>query len=88
MVKINCSLFLLLNSFPGKNEKVLFADVMQKYDRKFKPSPRECILTNTNVIILGTEKVKDGPNKGKFIKIIKRSIPFASIQSVSLRYEC
>jgi myosin-1 len=70
----------------GKNEKAAFADVVQKFDRKFKPSPREFLITDNAVILIGAEKEKNGPNKGKFVKVIKRKIPFKDIGSVSLRW--
>lgn len=69
----------------GKGEKVVFADMCVKYDRSFKPTNRELILTETALFFLGAEKEKNGPNKGKFVKVVKRKIPFSEIQSVSLR---
>ncbi|KAI8848913.1 P-loop containing nucleoside triphosphate hydrolase protein [Chytridium lagenaria] len=46
----------ILKSLVGKNEKAFFADNVQKYDRKFKPSTREMIVTATAVILIGVEK--------------------------------
>ncbi|KAJ3306091.1 Unconventional myosin-Ie, partial [Blyttiomyces sp. JEL0837] len=74
----------ILKSLVGKNEKVVFADVVQKYDRKFKASARELLITEKDVILIGSEKEKNGPNKGKFVKVVKRKIPFSNISSVSL----
>ncbi|KAJ3220393.1 Unconventional myosin-Ie [Dinochytrium kinnereticum] len=74
----------VLKSLVGKNEKAYFADAVQKYDRKFKASPREFIITETAVILIGVEKEKNGPNKGKFVKVVKRKIPFKDIDSISL----
>ncbi|KAJ3223556.1 Unconventional myosin-Ie [Clydaea vesicula] len=74
----------ILKALVGKNEKVFFADLCTKYDRKFKPSQRECILTEKEFIMIGFEKEKSGPNKGKFVKGVKRRILFKDIQGVSL----
>ncbi|KAJ3092694.1 Unconventional myosin-Ie [Quaeritorhiza haematococci] len=74
----------ILKALVGKKEKVFFADKCQKYDRKFKAVERELLITEDSVILIGTEKEKNGPNKGKFVKVIKRKIPFNQIQSVSV----
>ncbi|KAJ3300326.1 Unconventional myosin-Ie [Borealophlyctis nickersoniae] len=74
----------ILKALVGKNEKVCFADNVTKYDRKFKPTQRELLVTETCVIMVGVEKEKSGPNKGKLVKAIKRKIPFAEIQAVSV----
>ncbi|KAJ3119118.1 Unconventional myosin-Ie [Phlyctochytrium bullatum] len=74
----------VLKSLVGKNEKVFFADAVQKYDRKFKASPRELIITEHALIMIGVEKEKSGPNKGKFVKVVKRKLAFKEIDSVSL----
>lgn len=69
-----------------KNEKTLFSDTIVKYDRSFKFSQREIIITDQHVFIIGAEIEKNGPNKGKLIKAVKRKMPFSQISSVSLRY--
>lgn len=58
----------------------------QKYDRNFKSSGRELLVTDRHLYVLGSEKAKDGPNKGKFVKVLKRKVPFNQIQSISMRY--
>ncbi|KAJ3056601.1 Unconventional myosin-Ie [Rhizophlyctis rosea] len=74
----------VLKALVGKNEKVAFAAAVTKYDRKFKPTQRELLITETAVILIGAEKEKSGPNKGKLVKVVKRKLPFSAIQSVSL----
>ncbi|KAJ3038615.1 Unconventional myosin-Ie [Rhizophlyctis rosea] len=74
----------VLKALVGKNEKVSFAAQVTKYDRKFKPTQRELLITETAVILVGAEKEKNGPNKGKLVKAIKRKLQFSEIQSVSL----
>jgi myosin-1 len=49
---------------------------------------REIIVTENSVFIIGAEKQKNGPNKGKVIKVVKRNIPFADISSLSLSTKC
>ncbi|KAJ1560134.1 Unconventional myosin-If, partial [Cladochytrium tenue] len=74
----------VLKSLVGKNEKAFFADVVQKFDRKFKGSQRELIVTEHAIFIIGLEKEKNGPNKGKFVKVVKRKLDFKEIGSISL----
>ncbi|KAI9202468.1 P-loop containing nucleoside triphosphate hydrolase protein [Polychytrium aggregatum] len=74
----------ILKALVGKNEKVFFADFVQKYDRKFKPTQREFIITENSIFIIGVEKQASGPNKGKMLKVVKRKIEFNEIGSVSL----
>ena len=76
----------VLKALVGKNEKVFFADMATKYDRNFKSVSRECLLTETNFVILGSEKETSGPNKGKFVKAVKRKVPYKDITGISLRY--
>ncbi|KAI8914411.1 P-loop containing nucleoside triphosphate hydrolase protein [Gorgonomyces haynaldii] len=75
----------VLKSLVGnKNEKTLYSNVVTKYDRNFKPSQREFLITDKHVFIIGAEKEKSGPNKGKLIKVVKRKIPFSQITRVSV----
>ncbi|KAJ3141915.1 Unconventional myosin-Ie [Physocladia obscura] len=76
----------VLKALVGKNVKVYFSDVVQKYDRKLKPTPREFLVTDNAVFLIGFEKEKDGPNKGKMVKVVKRKLTFKEIASVSLSY--
>ncbi|KAJ1568981.1 Unconventional myosin-Ie [Cladochytrium tenue] len=78
----------VLKSLVGKNEKAFFADVVQKFDRKFKGSQRELIVTEHAIFIIGLEKEKNGPNKGKFVKVVKRKLDFKEIGSISLSSLC
>ncbi len=77
----------VLKALVGKNVRVYFADMCQKYDRKFQKVERELVVTEHSVIIFGSEKAKDGPNKGKYIKMIKRTLKFGDISSISVRYQ-
>ncbi|CAD1472627.1 unnamed protein product [Heterotrigona itama] len=68
----------------GRREKVFFAEVVKKYDRRFKISRKELILTNKYLYLIGREQIKKGPQKGKLIEIIKRKLSFSQISHVSL----
>ena len=46
-----------LRTLMGKRERVLFADTVQKYDRRFKCSKRDLIMSPKCVYLIGREKV-------------------------------
>ncbi|XP_015599570.1 unconventional myosin-Ie isoform X2 [Cephus cinctus] len=68
----------------GRREKVFFAEVVKKYDRRFKVCRRDLILTGKCLFLIGREQIKKGPEKGKSIQVIKRKLPFDQISHVSL----
>ncbi|KAK1124066.1 hypothetical protein K0M31_007090 [Melipona bicolor] len=68
----------------GRREKVFFAEVVKKYDRRFKISRKELILTNKFLYLIGREQIKKGPTKGKLVEVIKRKLSFSQISYVSL----
>ncbi|KAJ3063665.1 Unconventional myosin-Ie [Podochytrium sp. JEL0797] len=74
----------VLKSLVGKNVHVFFSDHVQKYDRKFKPTQRDLLISDSAVFLIGYEKQKDGPNKGKFVQVVKRKLAFKEIGAVSL----
>uniref|UniRef100_A0A8C7ZTH1 Osteoclast-stimulating factor 1 n=1 Tax=Oryzias sinensis TaxID=183150 RepID=A0A8C7ZTH1_9TELE len=63
-----------LRQFLGKREKIDFADKVTKYDRRFKGIKRDMILTPKSVYLIGREKVKQGPEKGQVMEVLKRQI--------------
>lgn len=73
-----------IRAFVGKRERVEFADVVLKYDRRFKSVKRDLILTPKYLYLIGREKVKQGPDKGQIQEVLKRKIELQKIQSVSL----
>ncbi|PSN42852.1 Unconventional myosin-Ie [Blattella germanica] len=75
-----------LQSLVGRREKVAFAEVVKKYDRRFKlyVARRDLILTSRAVFLIGREAVKKGPEKGKHIEVVKRKLEFENISHVSL----
>ncbi|GAB1861960.1 Unconventional myosin-Ie-like isoform X2 [Camponotus japonicus] len=71
-------------SLLGRREKVFFAEVVKKYDRRFKMCRRDLILTGKYLYLIGREQIKKGPEKGKSVQVIKRKLPFNQISHVSL----
>ncbi|XP_071573945.1 unconventional myosin-Ie isoform X1 [Temnothorax nylanderi] len=71
-------------SLIGRREKVFFAEVVKKYDRRFKMCRRDLILTGKCIYLIGREQINKGPEKGKSIEVIKRKLPFNQISHVSL----
>uniref|UniRef100_A0A8C9VG76 Osteoclast-stimulating factor 1 n=1 Tax=Scleropages formosus TaxID=113540 RepID=A0A8C9VG76_SCLFO len=68
----------------GKGENIDFADKVTKYDRRFKAIKRDLILTPKRVYLIGREKVKQGPDQGQVITVLKRRIEIEKILAVSL----
>lgn len=73
-----------IRAFVGKRERVEFADVVLKYDRRFRSVKRDLILTPKYLYLIGREKVKQGPDKGQIQEVLKRKIEVDKVQSVSL----
>ncbi|XP_056134061.1 unconventional myosin-Ie isoform X2 [Lampris incognitus] len=73
-----------LRQFLGKREKVDFADKVTKYDRRFKGIKRDLILTPKCVYLIGREKVKQGPEKGQVMEVLKRRVEVEKILAISL----
>ncbi|MBN3274272.1 MYO1E protein, partial [Polyodon spathula] len=74
-----------LRQFLAKREKIDFADKVTKYDRRFKDIKRDLILTPKSVYLIGREKVKQGPDKGLVMEVLKRRIEVEKILAVSLQ---
>ncbi|KAI7806420.1 myosin IEb [Triplophysa rosa] len=73
-----------IRQFVGRRERIDFADVVVKYDRRYKTVKRDLILTPKFLYLIGREKVKQGPEKGQIREVMKRKIELEKIQSVSL----
>uniref|UniRef100_A0A3B3TAL1 Osteoclast-stimulating factor 1 n=1 Tax=Paramormyrops kingsleyae TaxID=1676925 RepID=A0A3B3TAL1_9TELE len=68
----------------GKGERIDFADKVTKYDRRFKGIKRDLILTPKYVYLIGREMVKQGPEKGCTVMVLKRKIDLEKILALSL----
>ncbi|XP_033123994.1 unconventional myosin-Ie-like [Anneissia japonica] len=73
-----------LRVFVPKRERVEFADKVKKYDRRFKVTKRDLLLTNKCIYLIGREQVKKGPEKGVIKDVCKRKISIDMLESVSL----
>ncbi|NP_001080439.1 myosin IE, gene 2 L homeolog [Xenopus laevis] len=73
-----------LRQFVGRRERIDFADIVTKYDRRFKTLKRDMVLTPKFLYLIGREKVKQGPEKGLIKEVLKRKIEVENIQSVSM----
>ncbi|XP_051271779.1 myosin IEb isoform X2 [Dicentrarchus labrax] len=73
-----------IRQFVGRRERIDFADVVMKFDRRFRTVKRDLILTPKFLYLIGREKVKQGPDKGQIQEVLKRKIELTKIQSVSL----
>eukprot|EP01137_Pigoraptor_chileana_P027899 Opistho-2@11102 len=73
-----------LRALVGKKERVEFADTVTKYDRRYKLQKRDMLLSDKFIYLIALEKVKQGPEKGKFAHVIKRQLPLEQIASLSL----
>lgn len=73
-----------LQSLVGKRQRVLFACTANKYDRKFRVSKLDMLLTANHLTLIGKEKMKNGPEKGKIVEVIKRQLDLSQIKSIGL----
>ncbi|XP_077576442.1 myosin IEb isoform X2 [Stigmatopora nigra] len=73
-----------IRQFLGRRERIDFADVVVKFDRRFRTVKRDLVLTPNFLYLIGREKVKQGPDKGQIREVLKRKMDLAGIQSVSL----
>ncbi|XP_074510443.1 myosin IEb [Sebastes fasciatus] len=73
-----------IRQFVGRRERIDFADVVVKFDRRFRTVKRDLILTPKFLYLVGREKVKQGPDKGQIQEVLKRKIEVNKVQSVSL----
>lgn len=73
-----------LQSLVGKRQRVLFACTANKYDRKFRVTKLDLLLTVNHLTLIGKEKVKNGPEKGKIVEVIKRQFDLPQIKSIGL----
>uniref|UniRef100_A0AC34RG17 Uncharacterized protein n=1 Tax=Panagrolaimus sp. JU765 TaxID=591449 RepID=A0AC34RG17_9BILA len=79
-IEHNPSLLLII----GKRERIDFAAKITKYDRKFKTTKLDMVLTGKNLFLIGREISKEPPNKGKLIEVIKRKLSLNQISFIGL----
>lgn len=68
-----------LLAFLGKREKVAFSETIRKYNRRFKATLLDLIVTSKYIYMIGREKMKKGPQKGQIVEVLKRKISLTSL---------
>uniref|UniRef100_A0A914NIQ0 Uncharacterized protein n=1 Tax=Meloidogyne incognita TaxID=6306 RepID=A0A914NIQ0_MELIC len=66
----------------GRRERIFFAASVTKYDRRFRPTRTDLLLTTKAIFLVGREALREGTNAGKMVESLKRKIPFASLNAV------
>ena len=61
-----------LQMLVGRRERIDFAAKVTKYDRSFKTTKLDLILTAKHLTLVGRKVEKKGPNKGKLMEEVKR----------------
>lgn len=74
----------ILLTFIEKKEVVSFSTVVTKYDRLFRTTKRDLIVTQKHIYLIGREKVNKGPQKGRVIDVVKRKLPLSQIRHLQL----
>ncbi|XP_077988766.1 unconventional myosin-Ie-like isoform X2 [Glandiceps talaboti] len=73
-----------LRALLGRREKIEFADTVNKYDRRFKVTKRDLMVTGKFIYMVGREVVKKGPEKGRMVEVVKRKIELQQIQAITM----
>ncbi|XP_072038335.1 unconventional myosin-If-like isoform X2 [Amphiura filiformis] len=73
-----------LQALVARRERIEFADKVSKYDRRFKVTKRDLLLSSKNIYLIGREQIKKGPEKGVIKDVLKRKIPLQAIDRISL----
>ncbi|KAG1651266.1 Unconventional myosin-Ie [Nymphon striatum] len=68
----------------GKRERIEFAETVNKYDRRFKATKRDLVLTAKQIFLIGREKIKKGEFKGQKKEVVKRKIDLQNLSHVSV----
>jgi len=73
-----------LRRFAGKRERIEFADTVNKFDRRFKKTKLDLMLSSKHLYLIGRELIKKGPEKGNIVEVLKRKIEIEKIKSISV----
>ncbi|VDK43089.1 unnamed protein product [Anisakis simplex] len=74
----------MLQILAGKRERIMFAATVSKYDRRFRVSKLDLLVTSKEIVLIGREVVKKGNEKGKIVEVVKRRIGYGELLSVGL----
>ncbi|VDN03750.1 unnamed protein product [Thelazia callipaeda] len=73
-----------LQTLAGKKDRIIFAATVSKYDRRFKATRLDFLVTTKKLVLIGRKVEKKGPNKGKLVEIVKRELTYDSIENIGL----
>uniref|UniRef100_A0A914X526 Uncharacterized protein n=1 Tax=Plectus sambesii TaxID=2011161 RepID=A0A914X526_9BILA len=73
-----------LQALVGRRERIEFAHAVNKYDRRFKVTKRDLILTKKAIFMIGREKVKKGEKKGQVLEVVKRKIDMENLIGIGV----
>ncbi|XP_063601194.1 unconventional myosin-Ie-like [Penaeus indicus] len=73
-----------LTALIPRRDKVEFALTVDKFDRRFKKTKRDLILTKSHLYLIGRMQVKKGPEKGQIKDVIKRKIDLENLSQATL----
>ncbi|KAL3121077.1 hypothetical protein niasHT_005337 [Heterodera trifolii] len=73
-----------LQAIIGRRERLYFAAAVVKFDRRFRASRIDLLLTAKYLFLVGREPLKSGVNKGKLVEVVKRQIPLTQLQAVTV----
>ncbi|XP_048583332.1 uncharacterized protein LOC5501785 isoform X2 [Nematostella vectensis] len=75
-----------LRALVEKRERIEFAVTVSKYDRRFKATKRDLLLSSKHIYLIGREKVKKGPEKGRVYEVVKRKLEMKTVGHVSVSH--
>lgn len=73
-----------ITSLIPRREKVEFALTVDKFDRRFRQTKRDLIVTKANIYLIGRMQIKKGPEKGDIVDVIKRKIDLENVMQATL----
>uniref|UniRef100_A0A183BVL5 Unconventional myosin-Ie n=1 Tax=Globodera pallida TaxID=36090 RepID=A0A183BVL5_GLOPA len=73
-----------LQAIIGRRERLHFAASVVKYDRRFRTTRTDLLLTAKYLFLVGREPLKSGVNKGKLVEVVKRQILLTQLRAVSV----
>ncbi|VDK83680.1 unnamed protein product [Litomosoides sigmodontis] len=73
-----------LQALAGRKERIIFAATINKYDRRFKLSKVDFLVTTSKVVLIGREVEKKGLLIVVSFPVLKRQIGYGDITNVGL----
>ena len=76
-----------IKNLVGKREKILFAQTINRYDRRYKglkSTKRDLVVNSKGIFLVGREPDKNASNKGQLVEVVTRHIRMDQLYQVSL----